>query len=103
MAILQLTSNNPKFSYVIVKNPNSNMLIKNIRYGKLFGWFTDPQKFNCYFKDADNEVSYKSHPDESFEFVSTCKYNSAMFVINTISDYFHTAYKILYSYSLYFL
>jgi small RNA 2'-O-methyltransferase len=93
VAFLQLKSTNPDFSYVIQKNPASGMLVKCMRLGRAFGWFSDPQTYNCFFRDAENEVSYKSFPDERFEYVNTSRYTAMMFVINAIGDFFNTAVK----------
>lgn len=93
MAVMQLKSSNPKFSYVIRKNPESTMLVKSLRKGHLLGWYSDVSSYNIFFKDAPNEVSYKSHPDESFEYINTTRYNSAMFVINSLSTFFQTNLK----------
>lgn len=93
MAILQIKSNNPDFSYLIRKNPESPMLVKKLRKGHLFGWYTSPDTYNCFFKDAPNEVSYKEHPDDQFEYINTTRYNSAMFVLNTLSSFFQTNLK----------
>jgi hypothetical protein len=40
------------------------MQIREIRKGLAHGWYTDAGCFNVYFKDADNEVSYKKDKDE---------------------------------------
>ena len=93
MAFLQLTSTNPDLSYIIKKNPASGMLVKQMRMGRAFGWFSSDYMYNVFFKDADNEVSYKSSPDESFEYVNTSRYSSPMFVINAITDFFNSAVK----------
>lgn len=93
MAILQLKSNNPKFSHIIFKNPSTGMLIKDLRKGHLFGWYSDDTTYNCFFKDASNDISYKSHPDESFEYINTTRFNSAMFVVNTFSELFSYTLK----------
>lgn len=93
MAILQLRSNNPEFSHVLVKNPASGMMIKEIRQGKCFAWYSDIQTYNLYFKDGDDEVSYKQHIDEEFEYQNVSRYNAPLFVINAISDFLYTASK----------
>jgi len=93
VAILQLKSSNPKFSHIIFKNPATGILIKDLKRGHLFGWYSNDQTYNCYFKDASNDVSYKSNPDEQFEYINTTRYNSAMFVVNLFSEFFSSTMK----------
>jgi len=63
MAIIQFSSTNPEFSYVIAKNPASGMSIKSIRKGQAFAWFSNENTYNVFFKDADNDLSYKEQVD----------------------------------------
>jgi 2-polyprenyl-3-methyl-5-hydroxy-6-metoxy-1,4-benzoquinol methylase len=93
MAILQLNSTNPGFSFIIEKNPETGMLVKSIRKGKAFGWFSDPSVYNIYFKDAENEVSYQQQKDEQFEYLNATRYNSPIFPLNAVNDFFSTASK----------
>lgn len=95
MALLSLRSTNPDFSYIISKNPTSGLLVRENRQGHSSGWFSknDPQQYNVWFKDAETDVSYKSHPDESFEYVNTSRFNSAMFVLNALGDFFASTFK----------
>jgi small RNA 2'-O-methyltransferase len=93
MAIFQLRSGNPRFSYVVGKNPLSGMLLKSVRKGKAFGWFSDDQTYNVYFKDADNEVSYPKDKEEQFEYLNVSRYNTPMFPLNVVADYFGTSSK----------
>jgi len=76
MAIVQIRSTNPQLSFLIKKNPNSGMILRSIRKGMAYGWYTDEQTFNVYFKDADNEVSYKQHEQENFEYLNVSRYNT---------------------------
>lgn len=85
MAFLQLISNNPNFSYILEKNPASGMLIKSLRKGRLFAWYTDPKIFNIYFRDSDNEVSFGV--DQDFEYMDTTRYNAPIFVNSAIHEF----------------
>jgi small RNA 2'-O-methyltransferase len=96
MAIFQLRSLNPQFSFVVQKNPLSGMLLKSVRKGKAFGWFSDDHTYNVYFKDADNEVSYPKEKEEQFEYLNVSRYNTPLFPLNVISDYFNSASKKLH-------
>lgn len=95
MALVEIRSTNPEFSYVIAKNPATGMLVKENRQGFGYGYFVkdDPSRYMVYFRDSDTEVSYKSHPNETFEFVNTTRYASAMWPINAIGDFLGTAFK----------
>ncbi|WCF11473.1 methyltransferase domain-containing protein (plasmid) [Paenibacillus thiaminolyticus] len=93
MAIIQVKSSNPNFSFVIRKNPATGMLLREIRKGLGYGWFSDDNTYNVYFKDADNDVSYKRNKDEKFEYLNTTRYNSPLAVLNMINEYFDTAMK----------
>jgi 2-polyprenyl-3-methyl-5-hydroxy-6-metoxy-1,4-benzoquinol methylase len=92
MSIVQLKSDNPKMSWVISKNPESGMLVKGLRLGTAFGWFKD-SAYNVFFKDAEDEVSYKAHQDEQFEYLNSSRFNSALFILNTIDEFFRSAFK----------
>ena len=98
MAFLKFTSDNKNFSWVIQKNPATGMVLKPLRAGFLFGYF--PKRDNqvleneycIYFKDTSDEISYRVHPnDESFEYLSTSKYNDARFLTDAIQELLHTA------------
>ncbi len=95
MAILQLKSTNPKLSYLIKKNPDSRMIIRAIRQGLAFGWFSCPdnQIYNIYFKDADNDISYKKHKEETFEYLNVSRYSTPIFPMNAISEFFSATVK----------
>ena len=93
MAIVQLKSTNPDFSYIIRKHPESGMLIRSVRKGLAYGWYTDEQCFNVYFKDADNEVSYKKEKDEQFEYLNVSRYHTPLFPMSALSEFFSSAFK----------
>ncbi|WP_438431414.1 class I SAM-dependent methyltransferase [Gorillibacterium sp. sgz500922] len=93
MAIVQLRSTNPQFSFLIKKNPNTGMMLRSIRKGMAYGWYSDPQSFNVYFKDADNEVSYKRDEGEAFEYLNVSRYNTPLFPLNAINEFFSAPLK----------
>lgn len=93
MAIVQLKSTNPNFSFVIRKNPHSGMLLRAVRKGMAYGWYTDESTFNVYFKDADNEVSYKQHREDQFEYLNVSRYNTPLFVLGAINEFFASPLK----------
>lgn len=95
MAFIQIKSDNDKLSYVLGKNPQSGMQIREIRRGRAFAWYTpeNEKEYNVWFKDSETEVSYKSHPNEDFEHVNKTRYNSAVAVLNLISEFFQNTVK----------
>lgn len=93
MAIVQLSSTHPDFTFLIRKNPASGMLIRPIRKGLAYGWYSDPQTFNVYFKDADNEVSYKRSEHEEFEYLNVSRYNTPLFPLAAINEFFSNPLK----------
>jgi len=93
MAIVQLTSTNPQFTFLIRKNPGSGMLLRPIRQGTSYGWYSDHSTFNVYFKDADNGISYKKHEQDNFEYLNVSRYNTPIFSLNAINEYFSSPFK----------
>jgi hypothetical protein len=89
MAFLQVKSTNPKFSFILKKNP-LNPLVRHLKQGHLIGYYSnDNSVFNCYFKDADYENSYKfsKYADSSFEYLNVYRYNACEFVLDTITEF----------------
>lgn len=93
MAIVQIRSANPQFSFLIKKNPGSGMMLRAIRKGMAYGWYSNDETYNIYFKDADNEISYKQHAEETFEYLNVSRYNSPLFPLNAINEFFSAPLK----------
>lgn len=93
MAIVQVKSTNPKFTFLIKKNPGTGMQIRPVRQGMAYGWYSDESAFNVYFKDADNGISYKQHADENFEYLNVSRYNTPLFPLNAINEFFSAPFK----------
>lgn len=94
MAIVQVKSTNPQFTYLIKKNPQTGMILRAIRKGIAQGWYSDESTFNIYFKDADNEISYKQHADEEFEYLNVSRYNTPLFPLSAINEYLTAPLKV---------
>ncbi|MVP01038.1 class I SAM-dependent methyltransferase [Paenibacillus lutrae] len=94
MAIFQVKSTNPDLSFIIKKNPGSGMMLRSVRKGTAYGWYTDSSTFNVYFKDADNEISYKRHQDENFEYLNVSRYNTPLFPLNALNEFFSAPLKV---------
>lgn len=95
MAIVQLKSTNPKLSFMLRKNPDSGMLLRSVRKGMAYGWYKDEFTFNVYFKDADNEISYKQNEYENFEYLNVSRYNTPLFALNAMNEFFSAPLKAL--------
>lgn len=93
MAIVQVRSTNPQFSFLIKKNPNFGMMLRSVRKGTAYGWYTDELTFNVYFKDADNEISYKQNEQENFEYLNVSRYNTPLLPLNAINEFFSAPLK----------
>lgn len=93
MAIVQLRSTNPDLSFVIKKNPNSGMMLRQVRKGLAYGWYSCPSTFNIYFKDADNDISFKRDAKDDFEYLNVSRYNTPLFPLSAINEFFSAPLK----------
>jgi len=69
------------------------MQLRQIRQGMAYGWYSDDATFSVYFRDADNDISYKQHEDESFEYLNVSRYNTPLFPLNAINEFFSAPFK----------
>ena len=88
MAFLRLESNNPNFTFLIRKNPASGMLIKKLRHGTVFGFYSknNASQYNCWFKDHNSLISYD--PGKPFEYNDTTRYSAALFTNHCCDEFF---------------
>ncbi|MEK3688293.1 class I SAM-dependent methyltransferase [Paenibacillus sp. FSL R10-2736] len=93
MAIVQLKSTNPQFTFLIKKNPQSGMQLRPVRKGITYGWYSDDATYSVFFKDADNELSYKQNDSDSFEYLNVSRYNTPLFPLNAVNEFFSTPVK----------
>ncbi len=93
MAIVQLKSTNPAFSFLIKKNPATGLQIRSVRKGLAYGWSTGEGSYGVYFKDADNEVSFKRDAGDSFDYLNVSRYNTPLFPLSAINEFFSVALK----------
>jgi len=70
------------------------MQLKSVRKGMAYGWYSDAATFNVYFKDADNEVSYKQHENDNFEYLNVSRYNTPLFPLNAINEFLSAPFKV---------
>lgn len=96
MCLFKLTSYNPDFSFVISKNPETGMVMREIRKGTAFGFFpknSDGMKYIVHFRDHPSDPSYKEFVGQKGEYVNFLKYSSPLFVLNAIQDFFSSAMR----------
>lgn len=101
MALLTISSNNPKLSFVVSKNPHTiaesgKPFAKDLRKGRLYGWFTDGlngQSFRLWFKDSPVESSFAEGALSEFEYLDTTRYGSPYLPIMMIQTALATASK----------
>ena len=85
MVLISLSSSNPKFSFIIRKNPANGMIMTKLRQGFSFGWYATPSQYCIYF--SDNGMSYKEHKNTDFEYLNSKRYSSPVCVMNLSSEY----------------
>ena len=88
MASLILTSDNPNFSFMINKNPNSGMKAKHIRNDTIFGWYYPNNSYNIVFFDGNDEISFKQYPNQEYDYCNENQYNSPLFIMTAINQFF---------------
>lgn len=93
MCLLEITSDNPDFGFVIFKNPSSGMQLKSMRKGSVYGWYNNTDRYLIYFKDGFDEISYKEHPNQSFDYLNKLRYTSPIFVLNALSEFLKSTIK----------
>lgn len=92
MACLSLISSNENFSRIIKKNPNTGMKIKSMKKGNAFGYFSeDDSAYNVVFFDSYDELSFKEKAEQEFEYIDNSKYDSPLFALNVMRDFFDSA------------
>jgi SAM-dependent methyltransferase len=95
MGYLKLASTHPELSFLISKNPESPMLVKSIRKGHGFGYFSEnnSQEYNILFRDGIDEISFGENIDSEFEYLSKGKFASSAMIISLLNEYFSSVFK----------
>lgn len=94
--MITLTSTNPKFSWILRKNPETQRtknepFSKALRKGTAYGWFPDDQTFNMMFIDSPTESSFNTISD--FEYLDQTRYSSPYLPIAMIATLLASAQK----------
>ena len=90
MASLYLESDLDNFSLVICKNPESGMICSSVKKGVMFGYFSSKNRYNVFFSDGHDEMSFPKRKNQQFEYIDNTRYNSPLFVLAAIKDLFIT-------------
>lgn len=118
MVLISLSSNNPDFSRVIEKNPSNPIVIKKLRAGNSFGYYTknnycpinDDTRLTNYFeeqsiskdtlqtylsvfKDGCGETSYKHDKEDNYDYMNALKYSSVNCILNMMGEYYKSLFK----------
>lgn len=99
MSVLTIGSTNPKFSWVIQKNPETirnskDPFKKTIRQGSVYGWFLDNDRsFRLWFKDHNLHCSFAEGRDNEFEYLDRTRYASPYLPISLITNCLATVLK----------
>lgn len=94
--ILSINSDNPQFSYLINKNPNSPPKITSTRQGVSIGFF-HKSGYAVTFIDGADEVSYKKFQNQEFEYLDKQRFCSPMAYYNAL-DFFKLEPSLDYEY-----
>lgn len=90
-----LKSNNPFFSWVISKNPETQRtknepFKKSLRRGSILGWFNSTNdEFRMFFKDAEESCSFALNGE--FEYLDRTRYSSPYLPIAAINELLRSA------------
>lgn len=91
--MLILKSTNPKMSWVIFKNPQTQKdtaeaFKRPCRKGVIHGWFADEHTFKMLFIDHPSEISFSN---QEFEYLDKTRYCSPYLPVSAISELLHSA------------
>ena len=69
MGFFILKSSNPHLGHVIFKNPQTGMIMRDIRSGISFGWYDDNSTttYIVRFIDIPPNVSFKKNSHDNFD------------------------------------
>lgn len=99
MHIIDITSTNPRLSYILAKNPatikdTATPFSREMRKGMVYGWFTNEAAtaFRILFIDHPTEVSFSSKFGD-FEYLDTSRYLSPSVTLSAIDVVLSSAVK----------
>lgn len=95
MAIIDIKSENEKFSWVIKKNPTTQIeqnmpYEKKIKEGVVYGWYCEENKYRIYFKDHQKKSSFG---DNENIYLNQEQYNHPYAYVTMLSEVLSSAIK----------
>ena len=89
--IFTIKSTNPNMSYILNKNPNSNMLVTKMYKGLSHIWFEDETTIISYFKDSINENSFNRKNE--FNYLDSTRFSSSKAFITVLVNNFKNSFR----------
>ena len=101
--MIEIKSTNPMMSFIIEKNPNTQResglaFERELRKGRLFGWFVDDQTFRMMFVDSKTESSFNK--SQQFEYLDRTRFSSSYLPVAAIGTMLAKAMKVCNQYDL---
>lgn len=90
--VLILESDNPNFSYLLRKNPDTSPHISQIRKGIGMGWFSSEQEYTLYFIESSDELSYPDYVKQ-FQYLHDGHLCSPLAAQNLLKEFFNSSFK----------
>lgn len=91
--IITIDSENKDMSWVIGKNPHSQIpFAKKIRKGFGIGWFVNERSYRVAFLDAADEISYPRYSSDTFAYLHNAELVSPLAGIGILTKFFGTIY-----------
>jgi SAM-dependent methyltransferase len=90
MGFFVISSQNPKLGYVIFKNPQTGMIMREIRAGISYGWYSDESTYAVRFIDVPPNVSFKRHYNDEYDYLPSMQYMSPLLMNTIIQEYFNS-------------
>jgi len=94
--IIDVKSTNPDLSWCLNKNPETvakDPFTRDLRKGRVFGWFLSVNHFRLWFKDAAVESSFAKGNRSEFEYLDRTRYSSPQVALAAISEAFSNTVK----------
>jgi 2-polyprenyl-3-methyl-5-hydroxy-6-metoxy-1,4-benzoquinol methylase len=90
MCSIQLSSDNPDYGWLVGKKPGSPMILKQIRDGIAYGWYSRGFKsYNVYFDELESGKSFCSEKN----YLNVLSYSSPFIVMKILTEFFNSAFK----------
>jgi hypothetical protein len=88
MGYITIESENPEISWVLGKNPDSEMLCRSLRSGVLYGWYYNISTYVIRFVDYTDEVSFKKNFHDQYNYLGSLQYCSPLLLSACLIELF---------------